>query len=195
MMKTDGTIFWAHLAATVTQDKDGSLICRIVMSDITKLKHLEQEKIRLEFQNQRLQKAESLGRMAGAIAHHFNNHLQTVMGNLELVMAVSNQMPKIETYLTEAMKAVTRAAEVSGLMLVYLGQLPGKQDQADTPGLFRETLSAQGPEQYDQPRTCRQRGRRINENHSDPRKEHGLHIQCLSGNGGLETYRRHEHPD
>jgi len=45
-------------------------------------KRAEAEKAELEAQNRQLQKAESLGRMAGAIAHHFNNQLGVVIGNL-----------------------------------------------------------------------------------------------------------------
>ncbi len=57
-----------------------------MVSDITESKRTEEEKAKLEAQNRQLQKAEGLGRMAGAIAHHFNNHLTAVIGNLELVI-------------------------------------------------------------------------------------------------------------
>ena len=40
----------------------------------------EEERRRSEQRLQQAQKAESLGRMAGAIAHHFNNLLGVVMG-------------------------------------------------------------------------------------------------------------------
>ena len=82
----DAAPFWARLEATAAQDADGAPVCRAVMSDITERKQAEEEKAKLEAQNRQLQKAESLGRMAGAIAHHFNNQLAAVMGNLELAM-------------------------------------------------------------------------------------------------------------
>ena len=56
---------------------------------MTERKQAEEEKAKLEAQNRQLQKSESLGRMAGAIAHHFNNQLAAVMGNLELAMSDS----------------------------------------------------------------------------------------------------------
>ncbi|WP_094228694.1 response regulator [Methanolobus psychrotolerans] len=41
MVKPDGATFWALLEATVAHEADGALVCRVVMSDITKLKTLE----------------------------------------------------------------------------------------------------------------------------------------------------------
>ncbi len=91
----------------------------------------EVEKAELEARNRQLQKTESLGRMAGAIAHHFNNQLQVVMGNLEMAMdELPRESDTLET-LTETMQAARRAAKVSGLMLTYLGQTPGRREPVD----------------------------------------------------------------
>ena len=69
------------------RDADGQPLASIgVVRDITDRKRDETEKAKLEAQNLQLQKAESLGRMAGAIAHHFNNQFHVVMGNLEMAM-------------------------------------------------------------------------------------------------------------
>jgi chemotaxis protein methyltransferase CheR len=43
MLENDGTMHWAHLAATVVQDADGASVGRIVMSDITERKRAEDE--------------------------------------------------------------------------------------------------------------------------------------------------------
>ena len=72
-----------HLNA-ITLDRNPVILP--IAYDITERKRVEAEKAELEVQNRQLQKAESLGRMAGAIAHHFNNQLQVVMGNLEMAM-------------------------------------------------------------------------------------------------------------
>ncbi|MEP7310450.1 MAG: response regulator, partial [Acidobacteriota bacterium] len=77
---------------------------------------------------QQAQKAESLARMAGAIAHHFNNQLAVVMSSLELSMgepALSGDC------LANAMLAARKAAEVSGLLLTYLGQSHGNHAPLD----------------------------------------------------------------
>jgi len=104
-------------------------------------KQAEAEKAELETRNRQLQKAESLGRMAGAIAHHFNNQLQVIMGNLEMAMdALSRDDPAVQC-LNEAMKAVLKSAEVSSRMLAYLGQAPGKKESQDLSEVCRQSVT------------------------------------------------------
>jgi PAS domain S-box-containing protein len=108
--------------------------------DITERKQAEVEKDKLDAQNRQLQKAESLSRMAGAIAHHFNNQLGAVMGNLEMAMVDLPWGVEPVERLTEAMQAARRAAEVSGLMLTYLGQTRGKREPLDLSEICRRSL-------------------------------------------------------
>jgi PAS domain S-box-containing protein len=91
-------------------------------------KKAEEEKAKLESVNRQLQKSESLGRMAGAIAHHFNNKLHAVMGHLEQAI---DGLPPGETSitnLTSAIQAAEKAAEVSKMMLAYLGHVTDQRE-------------------------------------------------------------------
>jgi|WetSurMetagenome_2_1015567.scaffolds.fasta_scaffold03459_3 PAS domain S-box-containing protein len=88
-----------------------------------------------------LQKADSLGRMAGAIAHHFNNQLGVVIGNLELARIDLPSGSGVQARLAEAMKASHRVSEVSVLLLTYLGQAPGEREQLDLSEVCRRNLS------------------------------------------------------
>ncbi len=115
-------------------------IIRGLARDVTETRRMEAEKAELEAQNQRLQKTESLGRMAGAVAHHFNNQLQVVMGNLELAMDDLPPGARPAANLSDAMQAAITATEVSSLMLTYLGQAPGQQELQDLSELCRQTL-------------------------------------------------------
>lgn len=111
-----------------------------VVRDITSLKRAEQERMDLETRNRQLLKSESLGRMAGAIAHHFNNQLQSVMANLELM----RELPRgsdLTPYMKGAKRATERAAEMSRLMLCYLGQTSLEQALCSLPDLCRRGLS------------------------------------------------------
>ncbi len=108
--------------------------------DITERKEAEKKNAILEAENHQLQKTESLGRMAGAIAHHFNNKLGAVIGNLE--MAIDDLPGDTETVkiLAKALQAAHMAAEVSGLMLTYLGQTVGTQTALDLAETCRQSL-------------------------------------------------------
>ena len=98
-----------------------------------------------EVKNQQVQKSESLGRMAGAVAHHFNNQLQLVMLNLELELALagSNRPSKAEAGgdLAVAMQATRKAAELSGQMLTYLGQSHVRKEPLDLAETCRQSLA------------------------------------------------------
>jgi len=141
LTKKDGTRFWAQLEATAAHDADGSPVCRAVLSDVTERRRVEEEKARIEDQRQQLQKAESLHRMAAAIAHRFNNLLQIVMANLELA---ARDLPRNETgpaaKLTAAMQASSKAAEIIGQTLTYLGQAFVQRAPLDLSDVCRRSL-------------------------------------------------------
>lgn len=129
MRRHDGTSFWGRLEATTAPGADGHTeVCRTVLSDITGQKRAEEERLLFERELQRTQKAESLARMAAAIAHQFNNQLAVVMGNLDLFMAEAGTN---DPRLSDALVATQKAAEVSGLLLTYLGQSPGNHAPLD----------------------------------------------------------------
>jgi len=125
---TDGKIIDIHSIAEY--DKKNNIVYG-VLQDITDRMQAETQKAELEAQNRQLQKSESLGRMAGAIAHHFNNQLGVVIGNLELAM---DKMPQDEepfNTLNSAMQSAWKAARMSGMMLTYVGQKSGQHEPLD----------------------------------------------------------------
>lgn len=136
LLRTGHPPFWARLeTAPGMKCGLGPSVCCIILSDIHDGVLLAAEKTQLEVKYRQLQKADSLGIMAGAIAHHFNNLLGVVLGNLELA---SDELPKgtdVGDNINSAMAATRRAAEVSGSMLTYLGQALGKLEPLD----FTET--------------------------------------------------------
>jgi PAS domain S-box-containing protein len=125
---TLGPIKWLHQRNVLILGDNGKpKAIEAIVSDITERKRMEEEREKIQAQNWQLQKADSLNRMAGAIAHHFNNQLMVVMGNLELL---GEDWPLSEKHLeklTLAMKATRKAGEVSGLMLTYLGHSTSRQ--------------------------------------------------------------------
>ncbi len=92
------------------------------------------------WQSLQKQKAESLERMAGAIAHLFNNQLLVVFGNLEMALddMVGNALPRQN--LINAMQAARRSAEISSLLLTYLGQSNDKPEHLDLSMLCHHNL-------------------------------------------------------
>ena len=117
--RNDGTIIWIRFSAKIVREKGWM---EGVSEDITSRKEAEAENAALEAQNRQLQKSESLGRMAAAIAHNFNNQLGVVIGNLEMAIDDQPKDAPPASHLTAAMKAAWKSADMSALMLTYLGQ-------------------------------------------------------------------------
>ncbi len=134
-----GAYLWS--AASVLRDSSRTVVGAIqTLRDITERKQEEEERLRLEQQLLQVQKAESLSRMAGAIAHLFNNQLSVVMGNLELGLMGLSGDTAIHKNLTAAMQAACRSSEISGLMLTYLGQSTAKLQPLDLSEVCRQNL-------------------------------------------------------
>ncbi|MDY0325396.1 MAG: PAS domain S-box protein [Candidatus Cloacimonadaceae bacterium] len=135
----DGTVRDVEVYSSPIRLKHKDLLYSII-HDITDRKRVEAEKAELEAQNRQLQKAESLGRMAGAIAHHFNNQLQAVMGYIDLAANELGGNSGPLAFLAHAVEAAKRAAEVSHLMLIYLGQSPVQKGPVDICEVCRRSL-------------------------------------------------------
>ncbi len=77
----------------------------------------------LELVNRQLHKQESLARMAGAVAHNYNNKLMVILGNLEIALA---ELPAgaspVRSSLEDAQAASVQLSELGRDMLAYLGQ-------------------------------------------------------------------------
>ena len=111
-----------------------------VMRDITRRKQAEQERRQLEDQVQRTQKLESLGVMAGSIAHNFNNLLMGVLGNLDLSLDALDPDSPVRESLEHARNAARRASELSTLMLVFVGHGKGPVRAVDLSAMVRELV-------------------------------------------------------
>jgi len=139
--KKDGTTVWMEDTARAIRDHAGDIVGVYGVShNITARKEAEKQRLELERHLLKTQKTESLGRMAGAIAHLFNNKLSVVQGNLELSMGRLSARDDIQENLRDAIEASKEAAEISGLMLSYLGIGLGKCKLIDLSREFRESL-------------------------------------------------------
>jgi PAS domain S-box-containing protein len=103
----------------------------VAHQNISVRKRLEQEQLYLHDRLKQIAKAESLGLMAGAIAHNFNNILAAVVGNLELALGVQRDRENMTPRVKNALSAAWRASELSSLMLTYLGQKVVERERVD----------------------------------------------------------------
>lgn len=119
LVKMGGTLVWTTLAATVTQEADGAPSCRIVISDITERKKAQEEKALLEIRLKKEQRMKSVGRLAGGVAHDFNNMLGVILGYTD--MALNELSPGQSHYndFQQIRKAAERSADITRQLLAF----------------------------------------------------------------------------
>ena len=87
--------------------------------DITVRKQAEKEKERLEAQLVQAQKMESIGRLAGGVAHDFNNMLGVIIGRVEMALDQVNPAESLHRELREIQKAAHRSADLTRQLLAF----------------------------------------------------------------------------
>ena len=124
MIKEDGTTIWTTLVTTVAQDVDGTPVCRLAISDITELKKVQEEKTnhQLEILQKKSERRESIGRLAGGVAHDFNNMLGVILGYTELVLNRVNPTQPLYAELSEIRKSAERCADLAQQLLTFAGR-------------------------------------------------------------------------
>ncbi|MBU0992317.1 MAG: PAS domain S-box protein [Proteobacteria bacterium] len=116
----NGTYIWADISVAMRYDSEGKPVNFITtIVDITERKQAEDEKENLQAQLIQAQKMESVGRLAGGVAHDFNNMLSVIIGNTELAMDnISSNDPSYDA-LQEILKAARRSAEITRQLLAF----------------------------------------------------------------------------
>ena len=94
----------------------------VVMIDISDRLAAQQQQDRINKRLQEAQKMESLGILAGGVAHDFNNILMTIMGNADLASINSDENSPAKPNLDAIINACKRAGELAKQMLAYSGK-------------------------------------------------------------------------
>ena len=85
--KKDGTLFTEEASVSPVIDSSGRIVNYVsVRRDITEYLRMEKEKEKIEEQYLQIQKVESIGQLAGGVAHDLNNLLSPILGYGELLL-------------------------------------------------------------------------------------------------------------
>ncbi len=91
----------------------------VVIRDISDRKRAEADHARLEVQLQQAQKMEAVGRLAGGVAHDFNNALTVILGQLEIVMARIDPADRMYPSLQAIERAGRHSADLTRQLLTF----------------------------------------------------------------------------
>jgi signal transduction histidine kinase len=113
---------WLHTTlAGVLDPEDGVLRLVGATRDVTERKKAQEEWRSLEAHVREMQRLESLGVLAGGLAHDFNNVLSVVLGNTALAQAEIPENATVQRRLERIRAAAQHAAGLTDQMLTYSG--------------------------------------------------------------------------
>ncbi len=110
---SDGTWRWHVSSGSPVKDDDGRIIGFVgIARDVT-------ERVSLQDQLLQAQRVEAVGRLAGGVAHDFNNMLGVIIGNAELALSKVSPEDPVHNRLNQIVTAARRSAEVTRQLLAF----------------------------------------------------------------------------
>jgi nitrogen-specific signal transduction histidine kinase len=102
-----------------TSNYKGSPASTGTILDITERTRTQEEKEKLKAQLFQAQKMESVGRLAGGVAHDFNNMLGVIIGRAELALNTDVSAGELQHNLKEILKTGLRSADLTRRLLAF----------------------------------------------------------------------------
>jgi two-component system, cell cycle sensor histidine kinase and response regulator CckA len=119
-LKPDGTVVWVQDEMHLVRDEQGEpLYVQGFVRDITERKLTEAERDRLRDELLHAQRLEALGRLAGGVAHDFNNMLTAIRGYAELLVADPNAPSSMRDNAHRIVQATEQAADLPRQLLAF----------------------------------------------------------------------------
>ena len=112
-MRRDGKRIWVSLTESPIRNESGKITgISSIARDITENKRLEEQFLQS-------QKMEAVGRLAGGVAHDFNNILTAILGYSDLLLAQMNSSHPMHKSISEIRRAGEFAASLTHQLLAF----------------------------------------------------------------------------
>ncbi|MBI5832507.1 MAG: PAS domain S-box protein [Armatimonadetes bacterium] len=120
-LRRDGTEVWVESNSHAIRDPATGQPTEVHVStrDITERLEAEAERARLSEQLAHARQMESVGRLAGGVAHDFNNMLQAILGNADLLLLQLPAGSPLRGGIEEIVKSARRSADLTRQLLGY----------------------------------------------------------------------------
>jgi PAS domain S-box-containing protein len=141
MTGPDGRARWLLVSKLPLRSPSGEITGMVgIDRDITERKRAEGERARLEEQLRLAQRMESMGRLAGGLAHDINNLLTPLLGYSELILESVDNREELREGLAQIKGAAKRTRDLLRQLLAF----GGRQALAMAPVDLREAVRAFG---------------------------------------------------
>lgn len=118
--RKDGRLIWLADHAVPIFDEQGTIIgSQGILMDITERKEAEEERRRLQERMAQIERLETIGQLAGGVAHDFNNMLAVVLMRTEMALLQLDATSPLRHHLLEIHKTAQRAADLTRQLLGF----------------------------------------------------------------------------
>lgn len=117
-LRKDGTKFFSEISVG-TFEMGGRSYSMGMFRDITERKRVEEERHRLQMQLNQAHKMEAVGRLAGGVAHDFNNMLSVIIGTAQLALIHADPATQVCKDLQDILNAGERSANLTRQLLAF----------------------------------------------------------------------------
>jgi PAS domain S-box-containing protein len=137
-IRKDGSRMWVDVNVRLIYEDGQAIGVQGIARDISERRRAEEVRRQLEDQLLQAQKMESIGTLAGGVAHDFNNMLTAIIGNIQL--ALDGVQPDSPDYplLIEIEKAANRATSLTRQLLTFSRRQPLERRTIDLNGAINE---------------------------------------------------------
>ncbi|MGD0726482.1 MAG: PAS domain S-box protein [Spirochaetia bacterium] len=111
--RKDGRLFTEETTISPVCDAGGRIVSYVGVARDTSAQRLLEDRLR------QAQKMETVGQLAGGVAHDFNNMLQVIITYAEMSLAKVDPGQPLHKYLMEIRRAAQRSAEITGQLLAF----------------------------------------------------------------------------
>jgi len=147
--RSDGTLVAVEITVSVTEVDGGRLRCAVLRDITDRLRgQAEQQRLRavaerdrLDAQLQRAQRLESLGQLAGGVAHDFNNLVGVILSYAEFVIEQATgegDLTSIAADAQQVARAAHRASELTHQLLSFARREVVRAEVLDLNGVVRQ---------------------------------------------------------
>jgi PAS domain S-box-containing protein len=141
VLRRNGTSFPVEVSASYVTDSEGNVVGRMAsFFDISKRKQAEKDKRKLEVRLLETQRLEAIATLAGGIAHEFNNALQGIMGNLEMLKKNFDDNIGIKEYAKNMEAQTHRLVKLTKQLMAFSKGGKYRTTQMAVNNLVSETL-------------------------------------------------------
>ncbi len=115
---------WVRSSIKKIRDDSERVFFQAIAQDVSGRRQAEKEAGILQAQLAQIQKMDSIGRLAGGVAHDFHNMLGVIIGHVDLLVVRKEESDPERRHLQEILKAAERSTDLTRQLLAFARRQP-----------------------------------------------------------------------